>query len=136
MKRGEWQRVFVENWTNYDQWPIDHIRPCFVKWCRAGGQGEVLASIWTMPIQDSKRFNSVTKTIHFAHLSILFFYAFTTRREWRMDIGQYENLIIMAIIYSLYCMYIVLYSVYCTHTVYFLWQWYSVYILMTIVYTF
>ena len=41
------QCVFVENWTNYD-----HIRTCClystaVEWCRAGGQGRVLAS--TMP---------------------------------------------------------------------------------------
>ena len=48
-----------------------------VEYCRAGGQGQVLAS--TMPIskQGSKRFNFITKTILFAHLGILFIYAYT-----------------------------------------------------------
>ena len=51
---------------------------CVRRWsdAGAGGQGQVLAS--TVPCQEpktgSKMLNSITKTIHFAHLGILIFY--------------------------------------------------------------
>ena len=78
------QCVFVENWTNYD-----HIRTCClystaVEWCRAGGQGRVLAS--TMPRAQNrvekgskilqKRSTLHIYTLHF-YRSILFIYGFT-----------------------------------------------------------
>ena len=46
-----------------------------VEWCQASGHGQVLAN--TMPRAQNratKGFNSITKTIHFAHLDILFIY--------------------------------------------------------------
>ena len=56
----------------------DHVRTCFVYGggvMRAGGQGQVLVYNAESPNHGSKRFNSVTKTIHFAHLDMLFIYA-------------------------------------------------------------
>ena len=57
-----------------------HCRTCFLYdgGCRAGGQGQALAI--TLPgaqntlKQDSKRFNSITKAIHFDHLVVLHIY--------------------------------------------------------------
>ena len=37
------------------------------------------------PKQDSKRFNSITKTIHFAHLGILFIYGMQSSLPDRHD---------------------------------------------------
>ena len=45
-------------------------------WRAGSGIGKYNAE---SPKQDSKRFNSMTKTIHFAHLVILFIFANTTQ---------------------------------------------------------
>ena len=50
---------------------------CVEQWSDAGPAGKYnIAS----QKQGSKRFNSITKTIHFAHLGIFFIYALTPRK--------------------------------------------------------
>ena len=68
------QRVFIENLTKYDVL----IRSCclysggVMPFRREGsGVGKYKAK---RPKQGSKRFNFITRTIHFAHLGILFIY--------------------------------------------------------------
>ena len=48
-----------------------------IEWCRVG-VGEYNAE---SPKQGSKRFNSISKKVHFAHLGILFIYGFRFREE-------------------------------------------------------
>ena len=43
------------------------------------------------PKKESKRFNSVKKTIHFAHLCILFIYAWEEREQPRPRIFTQKN---------------------------------------------
>ena len=74
-KRGRGQCVFIENWTNYD-----HKGTCFVYGGvvmpgRRAGSG-VSKYNAESPKQGSKRFNSIRKTIHFAHLGKLFIYIY------------------------------------------------------------
>ena len=63
-----------------------------VERCGVGGQGQVLASTSTLrPKQSRKRFNCITKTIHFAHLSILFTYGLHPEQAPGLIISPKKN---------------------------------------------
>ena len=72
MKRGGGPRVFAQNWPYKDMLCVRR------RWSDAGppgGQGLVLSS--TMPRAQNraaKRFNSIMRIFHFAHLGILFIF--------------------------------------------------------------